>query len=374
MHVIIIGAGIGGLTTAIALQQAGISFTLYEKSEGLRASGAGISLWPNATRILKKFGVLDSLLAQGQLIERTQIQSDQGRALTQLDLRPFSDCAFCIQRALLQSTLSQQLPTDSIKLGHHLESIDLNSSGVTGRFQNGVQDNADLLIGADGIYSTVRSQFWKTERPQYQGYMAWRSIINQPLQDWPQGLALQYWGQGKRFGLLSMGQERMYWFASLNRLIPDQDLNLTHRKAYLTQQFQDWHPRVKEAIALTAESEILVRPIKVGPKLKEWHHDRVVLMGDSAHAMTPNLGQGACMAIEDAAVLAQVLQQSPSIAAALTAYERMRQPRVNQVVTRSYLLGVLGQWDSRVLVGLRSLGLSLAPDAVTRLSFQTLFR
>jgi 2-polyprenyl-6-methoxyphenol hydroxylase-like FAD-dependent oxidoreductase len=204
--------------------------------------------------------------------------------------------------------------------------------------------------------------------------MAWRGIIHQPLKDWSNGLALQYWGQGQRFGLLSMGQGKMYWFASLNSQSPDADQTLLEKKEFLTQRFEKWHPRVKEALSLTAESDILVRPIEAGTKLQSWHHRRVALMGDAAHAITPNLGQGACMAIEDAAVLASQLKTTDSVAAALTTYERKRMPRVHQVRMRSYLLGRLGQLENGALVRMRSLGLGLAPDGFTRLSFQSLFK
>ena len=257
-------------------------------------------------------------------------------------------------------------------MGHTLTSITQDDRGVTVRFENGVEARADLLVAADGIYSTARSLLWNLPDPQYQGYMAWRGIIEQPLLNWPQGLALQCWGRGKRFGLLSMGQNQMYWFASLNSAIPE--TSCPSKKDYLTRCFQNWTPQVQEAIALTDESDIVVRPIETAPRLQSWHQGRVLLLGDAAHAMTPNLGQGACMAIEDAAILVPSLARSNTISQALVAYERQRKPRVNQVILRSYLLGQVGQFESQALTTLRGIGLRLAPKGLLQLSFRTLFQ
>ena len=185
---------------------------------------------------------------------------------------------------------------------------------------------------------------------------------------------MQFWGQGKRFGLLQMTPERMYWFASLNSLNPEADMNLVRKKDYLTHLFRQWNPSVLESLSLTEEEDILVRPVEAVPALSSFVKERVALLGDAAHAMTPNLGQGACMAIEDAAVLARCLQSSSSVSIALASYQRQRAARINQVRLRSYLLGKIGQWESPLMVTLRTLGLSMAPNAVTQQSFKSLFK
>ena len=371
MRVIIIGAGIGGVCTAIALRQAGIEATLYEKSDSLRVTGAGISLWPNATRTLKQFGLLDELLAQGEQILQTQIQSAQGQSLTGLDLTRFDAPSFCIKRSRLQTTLVNHLSDTSIHLGHELTGVTQDETGVTVQFSNGNEAKADLLVAADGIYSTTRSLLWNAPEPKYQGYMAWRGILKQSLSGWPQGEALQCWGRGKRFGLLAMNSNEMYWFAAINSR--SSKVECDDKKKFLSQTFQGWTSKVRDAIALTQEEDIVVRPIETAPRLRKWHQHRVLLLGDSAHAMTPNLGQGACMAIEDAAILAKCLVIENSPEDALAAYEKKRKWRVNQVILRSYLLGQVGQLESLTLTQLRSQGLRLAPKALLQISFKTLF-
>lgn len=204
MHVVIIGAGIGGLSAAIALQQAGIGYTLYEKSPQLRTSGAGISLWPNATRILRRFGVLDELLAQGSRILQTRICTESGKALTGLDLTSFEEPALCIQRSALQKILRSQLSDHAVFLDHALTQVETQGDQVMAYFQNKTCVEADCLIAADGIHSGVRSQLWNTPTPRYQGYVGWRGFIQRPFPNWTEGLALQLWGRGKRVGLLAM--------------------------------------------------------------------------------------------------------------------------------------------------------------------------
>ncbi|NJN23526.1 MAG: hypothetical protein HC810_02875 [Acaryochloridaceae cyanobacterium RL_2_7] len=252
--------------------------------------------------------------------------------------------------------------------------MDQTPDQVTVYFANGESRTGDLLVAADGIYSKARSLYWPDSSPRYQGYVGWRGQVKHPLDNWDEGMAMQYWGQGKRFGLLRMSAERMYWFAALNSLNPEADMNLIRKKDYLVNLFRPWHSSVRDALSRTDENDILVRPIEAVPALTSFIKDRVVLLGDAAHAMTPNLGQGACMAIEDAAVLTRCLQKSESVSVALKTYQRQRAPRVNQVRGRSQLLGQIGQWDNPLMVTLRTLGLSLAPNLITQQSFKSLFK
>ncbi|MCM1984281.1 FAD-dependent oxidoreductase [Lyngbya confervoides] len=375
MQVIIIGAGIGGLTTAIALQQRGIAATVYERSPQLRTSGAGISLWPNASRLLQRLNLLEALLGQGEQILHTQICSSQGRPLTQLDLTTFPDPAFCIQRSVLLQTLAAALLPGTLHLDHDLTQVDRDHQQVTARFRQGQDVTADLLVAADGLHSTVRSQFWAGPAPQYQGYLAWRGVVRQQkISDWPSGLARQYWGAGQRVGLLSMGGDQMYWFAALNHPSPQPNLDGLDKLTYLKRRFQHWHPHVQTILENTASADLLVHPIETSPPLQTWHQGRVLLLGDAAHAMTPNLGQGACMAIEDGVCLAQRLQSQRSLPAALVSYERQRRGRVRWVQRRSQRLGQVGQLEPPLLAHLRNLALALVPAPLTRLTtFDPLF-
>ena len=208
------------------------------------------------------------------------------------------------------------------------------------------------MIGADGIFSTVRAQLFDEERPRYAGLTAWRAVARFEHELLPPGASLDLWGRDAEFGLLPLGRRRVYWFGTKSAPEGESDEPIG-RKRELLERFQDWQEPVKAAIGATEEAEILRNDIYDREPSKRWGAGRVTLLGDAAHPMTPHLGQGACQAIEDAVVLADSLSKEKDVASAPSLYESMRIPRTNRVVRQSRRIGRLIRLESPFLCRLR---------------------
>jgi FAD-dependent urate hydroxylase len=356
MKAIVIGAGIGGLSAAIALHSAGIEVVIYEQASAIREVGAGLSLWPNATKALEKLGLAAALKKISVPQADGGIHDWRGKiisaASTDFIEREFGASVIIAHRAELLAMLTGAAQDIPMHIATRLISYQQDAKGVTVVFENGQQDTADLLIGADGIKSVVRSQMLGTNHgPRYAGYTAWRAIAKY---DYPANADYwgESWGRGARFGLAPVNNGRVYWFAVLNALeqMPEPPEGA---KAYLLKQFGSWHHPISELINATDESVILHNDIYDIEPLTSWVDRRVALLGDAAHAMTPNLGQGACQAMEDAVVLGNSLQTTSDVKAALANYQARRITRANGIVNQSRRIGQVGQLSNPLACWLR---------------------
>lgn len=355
MKALVIGSGIGGLSAAIALRNAGVDVTVYEQAAAIREVGAGISLWPNATKALTKLGLAAALKRISIPQLDGGIHDAQGRIITgasgEFVLESFGAPVIIAHRAELLAMLNEAAEGIPIHLAARLKSYQQDASGVTVFFENGEQASADLLIGADGIKSVVRAQMQPASQPRYAGYTAWRGIA--PY-DYPADATYwgESWGRGARFGLVPMSNQRVYWFAVQNA--PEHMPKPAEgHKAYLLKHFGGWHHPIAELLKVTDEAAILHNAIYDIDPLTNWVDGRVALLGDSAHAMTPNLGQGACQAIEDAVALGNAVGSSGDIAAALASYQAKRIARANSIVSQSRRIGQVGQWANPLACWLR---------------------
>ncbi|MCB0209217.1 MAG: FAD-dependent monooxygenase [Anaerolineae bacterium] len=357
----IIGAGIGGLTTAIALQQAGFDVEIYERAPELKEVGAGLSLWPNATKLLRQLGLGEALDRISVIAPVVATRNPRGDILTQLSATVFEQrygAAVCVvHRAELLALLGDALDGTPVHLGCECTGFEQDSSGVTIHFAGGETVRADALIGADGINSAVRSHMFGRVPPRYSGYTAWRAITTFPTANLPSG---ESWGCGSRFGLLPVDGKRVYWFATKNAP-PNQPPQPNGHKPELLDLFRDWFDPIPTLIGATPEESILRNDIVDRPPLSRWSEGRVTLLGDAAHAMTPNMGQGACQAIEDGVVLARCLKASPDIPFALELYQTKRLDRANKVVNTSYFIGNIGQLKNPLACRLRDFVAKITP-------------
>jgi len=321
---IIIGGGIGGLATAIALKQVGVTVDVFERVTELREVGAGLSLWANAIKALDALGLGTEIRAMALPESGGGIRTPDGRLLMHLTnaqlAAQFGELSIMVHRAELHELLRQHVGQE-IRLGMACVGVQPDGHGVIATFHNGEQVRGDLLIGADGIRSIVRDQLHGQQQPTYAGYTAWRGVVSF---DHVRLLTGETWGRGARFGQIPMKGGRVYWFAAHNAP-PDQQSN-DGEKAELLRIFGDWHAPIRTLIEVTPEADILHNDIYDRPPLRWWGRDRITLLGDAAHPMTPNLGQGACQALEDALVLAKELQANADIPTALRAYEALRIP------------------------------------------------
>lgn len=354
MKALIVGGGIGGLAAGIALRHAGWDVEVFEHAPEIRAVGAGISLWGNSLDGLDRLGVL-AALRPGSTSQAGAIRNARGDVLMAIRPEDFGTTAdrlvWMVHRAELHEALLAALGRDAVRTAAACDAVGQDEPGVWTRFDIDSEARGDLLVGADGLRSTVRAALFGAEPPRYAGYTAWRGVCAFD----PERLAPgESWGRGRRFGHLAMSGGRAYWFAVADapRAASDPPEG---RKAHLLDLFRGWHEPIGALIRATDEAAILRNDIHDRPPLKRWSVGRITLLGDAAHPMTPNLGQGACQAIEDAVVLAEELAGATpgSIPAALQRYDARRIPRTSRVVAASRQAGAIAQWSNPLACKLR---------------------
>lgn len=360
----IVGGGIGGLAAAIALHRRGWRVEVLERAPEFAEIGAGISLWPNALRALEALGLADAVRALGAVEAAGGVRDRRGRWLSRTDnaelARRFGHPLTVLHRADLLRALTQALPADSLRPGSEVSAVhDDGHRPVVDH--GGGQSRPDLVIGADGLRSVVRRALWPDAAdPRYAGYTAWR-MVTEPLAQPPsEGAAT--WGRGERFGYTALPGGRMYCFATAS--LPAGAASASEY-AELLRRFGSWPDPVPALLAAVPADAVLRHDLYDLPPLPSFVHGRVALLGDAAHAMTPNLGQGACQALEDAVTLAHCLDSTPDVTAALRSYDLLRRPRTQAITRRSARLGVLGQLSWRPAVLLRDTAARLTPTRAT---------
>jgi 2-polyprenyl-6-methoxyphenol hydroxylase-like FAD-dependent oxidoreductase len=331
---IVVGAGIGGVTAAVALQRCGWQVTVLERAPELGEVGAGISVWPSAVAVLEELGIKG--------VEKASVRSKPA-GMRKPDGRWVIGAAelgvelpVMIHRAQLHDLITAEFgPEVTVWTGYDVRTVTQDADGVT------VNDElrADLLVGADGIRSVVRGTLYpQYEGPRYSGFTAYRGIADVDLDDG----GGETWGPGQLFGFARLIDGRFYWYGTAN-----QPAGTTSAPTV----FESWHDPIPRLIA--GSEKILQNDIcDLTTPLMPFAHGRVVLLGDAAHAMTPNLGRGACSAIEDAGALGRHLA-SADLSQALTAYDAERRPATTKLVKRSRSLGRLAQTENPFLRTLR---------------------
>lgn len=335
---IIIGAGIGGISAAIALRRIGLDVAVFERAPAIQEVGSGIPLWSNALASLRKLGLSGAIESIGEQVDIARISTWRGDILADLShekrLQALGKVSIVVHRAELLDTLLEALGKQYVQLDANCVGFSQDATGVRAHFADGSDAQGDFLIGADGLKSTIRSAWFPERKPRYVGSTCWRGIahINRS------GLETWAWGKGCQFGITPMTQGRAYWFAQKDAPEGEHDPE-GKRKCELLSLFQDWHDPVPAVIEATEEHAILRNDVYDLPPLRYWTQGRVALLGDAAHAMTPNLGQGGCLAIEDAVVLADCLSTEPDTIRALKLYEKRRIARAHRVAWLAERMG-----------------------------------
>jgi 2-polyprenyl-6-methoxyphenol hydroxylase-like FAD-dependent oxidoreductase len=330
----------------------GAEVEVYERAPELREVGAGIALASNALRALDILGLSNDLQSISADALQGSIRDPKGNALTSIpdDLSKHIGPVAIMHRAELLAMLLGHVDPARLHLGRTCVGVEQDSGGVIARFDTGETVSGDGLIGADGLRSAVRTQLFGKQPIRYAGYTGWRGVVN--LLDIVNFRSSETWGRGRRFGVIPMGGERVYWYATKNAPEGERDL-VGRSKEMLAQLFRGWHQPIGALIEATREDSILRNDIYDMEPLPHFVKGRAALLGDAAHATTPNLGQGACQAIEDAVVIAACLKTSGSVEAGLAEYERRRMPRVAQIALRSRNVGVVAQLENPVQCWLR---------------------
>jgi 2-polyprenyl-6-methoxyphenol hydroxylase-like FAD-dependent oxidoreductase len=359
----IIGGGIGGFAAAVALQHFGIDAIVYERSANLRELGAGMMLWANATRVLDELGLLDQVIAQSGPTDHFLVRKASGACLMRIETGDFEVPSVCIPRVDLLAMLIRAFPPERIRLGHEFARLEQSAEKPRVYFENGAAAEHDILIGADGLRSRVREAIFGLREPVYRGYTIWRGIGRYKGDGMPPATSSETWGKGRRFGILNTGDGRFTWYAAVNVPADHRDAE-KGRKAELLEIFKGWHCPVGELIASTPAELIMKNGACDHPSMRKWVKGRVALLGDSAHACTPNLGQGGGMAIEDALVLAKSLNAESSIETALRLYEKRRTVRTKHIQQRSRMMGQIAQWENSLVVAGREIVTNILPARI----------
>ena len=348
---VIVGGGIGGLALALAFHKIGLDYILLEQSSEIKEVGSGITLWSNGVNGLKELGIFDEFTRKAYHAESVSIQNSKGKKLGSIDFsdftQKFSSSASTIHRADLIEILLNKIPPDKIFLNSKVCSFCEDSQGIKVCLDSGKTIKADILIGADGIHSVIRKHLGDDRQPEYAGYTCWRGItsirdINIPKP----GIVVS--GPKRLFGLGWLSEKEWYWFATY---ITPQGSDLQFED--LCKIFSSWPQNIRTIIKQTPLQSIIRNDIMDLLPKKNWGKGSCTLLGDAAHASTPNLAQGANMAIEDAIELAHSLQTVGNIKQALRDYERKRYPRVRSVVKDSRKLGDIAQWSNPYLAEIK---------------------
>jgi len=375
MHVLIVGGGIGGLALAAGLHKRNIAFTLVERANALREVGAGISLWPNATRALEQLGLRDTLAAVRNAVPagaQGSIFDHRGRPLSTMDPKQiaerFGSTMAVLHRARLIEALAREVPTGRLCLGAGVAAVRSEDAGATVELEDGRTLRGDVVIAADGIWSRARAYVAPEAEPRYTGVSSWRGIAKQKDMGFSlaDGVWGMYLGDGREVGVLPLADGEVYWFAS--HLGPQGQAagalagrpEGTHRDDVL-HALARWPKAVRAAVESTPADAVLRTDLFDLPPLSRWVSGRVALLGDAAHATSPHLGMGAAMALEDAAWLCGSLQASAGVDAWLAAYPKARRARCERVIQESRTMGRFLHLRNGVLVALRNAALRFMP-------------
>jgi 2-polyprenyl-6-methoxyphenol hydroxylase-like FAD-dependent oxidoreductase len=341
---------------------------LFERTTELKEIGAGIAIAANGMKALDSLGLADAVRHIGAEPQFYEIRSWRGEVLSKLSVSEQSEkvgaTSVAAHRADLQTALLQGLAGagGEVHLGTECVGFEQTEGYVRASFAGGREERGDLLIGADGLNSTVREQLLGDGPPRYAGYTAWRAVVTPERELVPQR-AVEAWGRGTRFLFVRIGRGRVYWAAAENVPQVAGRGPARGRKDALLGTFRGWHEPIEELIRATDERAILHTAIYDRDPLGErWGEGRISLLGDAAHPMTPDLGQGACQAIEDAVVLAKCLSEESDPASALRHYEAHRTRRVATIVQQSRRLGRVAQLKNPLLCQLRDVLLKTTPD------------
>ncbi|MFC7326793.1 FAD-dependent monooxygenase [Marinactinospora rubrisoli] len=341
-HAVVIGGGIGGLTAARALLGGGWEVTVHERSRSLAPAGAGLAVAPNALRALDTLGLGDAVRERSSL-HGGGIRRWDGRWLMRMDadrIRAwFGDPIVLLRRCTLVDLLAAGLPAGTVRTASAATVVDPGGRDRPARVTTGSGElTADLVVAADGIHSvTRRALFPETPAPVHAGFATWRFVVpaDRPI------VPAESWGRGAVVGLMPLADGTVYVYVSVSGAPREWTLE---EHAALPRRFAHWHSPIPQLLAAAAPGEMLRNEVwYLDTPPRSYHHGRVALLGDAAHAMPPNLGQGGCQAIEDAVTLAHTVSGAgfADVPAALVRYTAARRPRAARVVRRSAQAGAL---------------------------------
>jgi 2-polyprenyl-6-methoxyphenol hydroxylase-like FAD-dependent oxidoreductase len=356
VRAIVVGAGIGGLAAAIALERAGVEPIVIERAPELRAAGFGLVVSANAVAALRSLGLRDGVAARGTRVRRAEVRNPRGDLLTRIDYEALGWETYGILRAELQLAMLEAVPVERLRL----------ATTCTGASEDGrvLLDDADtavadIVVGADGIRSTVRRSLFGEEPLRYGGHRAWRAgtrFDDERVRD----RFVEVWGVGGGFGFGPAGPGRVYWYCF--EAVPERAPAPDRPRDEFLRRYGAWFDPIPALIESTDPDAIEPTFTYDRRHRRSWGRGRVTLLGDAAHPMKPNIGQGAAQALEDAVVLASCVAGRGLAEEALRAYERRRVRRANAVVRASRRAGRVAEVRSPLGARVRDEFMKALPD------------
>lgn len=372
LTILIIGGGIAGLCSAVTLQQMGLNVKVYEKNTEPAFAGAGIIIAPNALQALKPYGISDEIIRQGNPSDGFHILSDRGRSITQTAVPSGYGSVYSIHRRDLHHILLSALPPGTVEWGKQFLQLEEKDNRVRVSFRDGSQAVGDLVVAADGIHSNIRKQILQKDIYRYAGYTCWRGVVSA---DGLPGLShhfIETWGTKGRFGIVPLPNNEVYWYALINA--PQSDPRIANYSTKdLHRLFQNYHDPIPSLLLKAAAHDMIHRDIVDITPMERFYSGRVVFIGDAAHAITPNMGQGACQAIEDARILAECLRIQSNYQGAFADYDARRRKRIGQISNQSWRIGKMAQSESLLFTSVRNRLMKHAPKWLSRSQAQRLY-
>lgn len=370
LNILIIGAGIAGLTLQRLLGHEHNTL-LIEKAAGLGTSGTGIMLGINGIEILERMGLKDELVEQARLLSAFRISTHDDQTISQFTPGKTSIAKGLQTYAIHRSSLHEILAAnqqDKIQFDTVVDSFEQNHHGVDVQFSHGGKSRFDLVIAADGIYSNTRQQLFPDLSLRYSGYTCWRCILPGDDQN---DSAVEMWGKGLRLGIVPLAHRQSYVFLVMNAKAGNEKLS-GFSATRMRHLYADFGGDAVSVLSRLDEASTVVHNDLFDLPSPCFGSKRIILIGDAAHAATPNLGQGAGMAIEDAWRLAEIIGNSDELDNVLQQFTTSRHRRVKKIVDMSYSLGRIAQWESSIATAVRNSIMRMIPDSINNQQMEKL--
>ena len=363
----IIGGGIGGLTLGNVLKQQNIDFKIYESAPEIKPVGAGIAMAGNAMQIFDKLGLKEKIENAGTKMHALIITDLNLKTISKTDVlkleSKYKVCNVAIHRADLQRILSEDI-SEHIVLNKRLSKIEKKENYHL-TFEDRTEVESEIVFGADGVKSLIRNQILKSGEIRNAKQKCWRGIINTEIPKKYSHNAYEIWGKGKRFGFVKIRENTLYWYALVNKKFYSENIDLL-------ETFREFHPYILEMISKTSKENIILNDIIDLKPMNNWSAENLCLIGDSAHATTPNMGQGGCQAIEDAYVIGKLLETEKDWNQVFSQFEKIRKEKVHHIVNTSWTIGKIAQWEN--FTGLRNFVFRMIPESVNQKQMEKILK
>ena len=343
MNIAILGGGVAGVSSAIALKQKGFDVTVYERNQSESNIGAGIVVWPNASYILEQLGILEEIKQVSGYPSAMQRMSNTGDDLGSINIEEINNRmgypSLSILRNDFQTILVSKLKSLGIKIKYGYEITQIEEKGkekektVNIHFQNGENTTANIIIGADGRMSSIARKFVTgNNKPIYQGFINWIGVFESKDKVFDEIVVQDYWGTGERFGIVPVSQNKAYWAGGVVAKEIGTRKPALYKKE-LNTLFSNWAGLVNEVITNTPQNKINKIYVHDHNPTEVWHKKNLIIIGDSAHAPLPTSGQGACQALEDAWHLANcICENSTDLDNAFSKFTQLRLDKTTGII------------------------------------------